>query len=310
VIQVITPSLVGGQVQDIQIRQQLAAKVFGHLARYDSLIAYRLSEGESHVWPQYSTPLKYGENPHQKAFLLSHAEGVGPFDNLSTAEISYNNYLDADAAWSLCCEFDEPTVAIIKHTNPCGLASAKSIGDAFDRAFACDPQSAFGGVIATNRVIDLDTAQKISSKFIEVLIAPHISEDVQRVLQAKSRLKILCPRPTTSALQARSLFDGSLLLQERLHPTTADALHDWDQVSCKTLRASPEELADLLFAWRTVKHVKSNAIVLAHNLQTLGIGAGQMSRVDALRFALQKAADQKIPVHSGVLASDAFFSFQ
>ena len=253
-------------------------------------------------------PLRYGENPHQKAALYgSFAEY---FQQLQGKELSYNNILDLTAAAALIGEFDSdaPTLAILKHTNPCGVGQGASLREAWDKAFATDKQAPFGGIIATNRPLDADCAEAIAEIFSEVIVAPDFSPDAMAILQKKKNLRLLKVRKnpgTAGAWDVRSVGAESYLLQERDLKTVTVA-----DLKVVTQRApTPAELQAMLFGWRVVKHVKSNAIVYAGSDRTLGVGAGQMSRVDSSRIAVWKAGEAKLSLAGSVVCSDAFFPF-
>ena len=253
--------------------------------------------------------LRYGENPHQRAALYSDAlrpvPGWGRVEQLHGKELSYNNYLDMDAAWQLVTEFDECACAIIKHANPCGAALGDSGEDAFARALECDPESAFGSIIAFNRPLDGDAAKALSSLFLEVVIAPDFEDSALAILTRKKNVRLIRRSPAAPpapGLQARTI-EGAVLVQERDAAGLAE--EQFRVVSSK--EPDRRERDDLLFAWKCVKHVKSNAIVIARDRRLLGIGAGQMSRVDSTRFAIQKA---RLPLDGAVLGSDAFIPFR
>ena len=252
--------------------------------------------------------LRYGENPHQKAVLYGQFQKY--FSQLHGKELSYNNILDLTAAANLIAEFekDPPTLAILKHTNPCGVGQGATLRDAWERAFATDNQAPFGGIIATNKVLDADCASAISEIFSEVIVAPDFSTAALEILQKKKNLRllrILKPLGESSPFDVRGVGADSFLMQERdLKPIT--------QADLKIVtRRQPtaEELRGMLFGWRVVKHVKSNAIVYAGADRTLGVGAGQMSRVDASRIAVWKASEAKLSLKGSVVCSDAFFPF-
>ncbi len=312
------------------LRRDLAAKAFGHTAAYDSMIANWLDEERGVDFPAQRTQggrraqvLRYGENPHQAAALYIAGSGkdgqprpgVATATQLQGKELSYNNLNDTDAAFELVAEFDKPAVAIIKHANPCGVAQGDDLTSAYTQALSCDPVSAFGGIIAVNRTLDGATAAQVAELFAEVVIAPDLDEDAREVLAAKKNLRVLTtsalPDPAAPGMTLKAL-SGGFLLQSR--DNGCIMLEDLKVV---TKRApDPEELADMLFAFRVAKHVKSNAIVYARNGATVGIGAGQMSRVDSSRIAAWKAreaadaAGLAEPATIGsVVASDAFFPF-
>jgi phosphoribosylaminoimidazolecarboxamide formyltransferase/IMP cyclohydrolase len=304
-------------------RFRLARKAFAHTAAYDGAIASHLGRLESpdaaladfpeslHLSGTLARALRYGENPHQKAAFYALVGGTAGGPSLARAEVlqgkelSYNNLLDLDAALRLCAEFAAPAAAIIKHNNPCGVAtSAVGIGEAYRRARETDPVSAFGGIVAVNRPVDAELARELSETFLECVIAPSYEPDALGLLAAKKNLRLLAgaiAADAPGAFELRSVA-GGFLVQERDRATAAAA--DAKVVSKRA--PTPDELVDLDFAWRVCKHVKSNAIVFAAGGRTLGIGAGQMSRVDSVRIAVSKA---RAPLAGSVVASDAFFPF-
>ncbi len=301
----------------LELRQKLAAKVYARTAAYDAAIAAHLSReftpATEHV-PVLSVgaplvqPLRYGENPHQRAALYGKFGEY--FSQLHGKELSYNNILDLTAAAALIAEFpaNDPTLAILKHTNPCGVGRGSSLREAWDRAYATDRQAPFGGIIAVNQALDLNCAKAIAEIFSEVIVAPDFTPDALALLQQKKNLrllKVLKHPGKASPFDLRSVGAESFLWQERdLHSTTAADL------KVVTRRApTATELEALLFGWHVVKHVKSNAIVYANNQQTLGIGAGQMSRVDSSRIAVWKAGEAGLSLRDSVVCSDAFFPF-
>ena len=314
----------GGSVGET-LRRQLAQAAFARTASYDAAIAAWMATQQSDALPARVTiagrrreTLRYGENPHQQAafYHMSDARpGVASAKQLQGKELSYNNLNDTDAAYELVAEFDKPAIAIIKHANPCGVAEGSSLADAWSRALACDPVSAFGGIVAVNRPLDAALAEHLTKLFLEVVIAPSVDEDARKLLAAKGNLRLLdagsLPDPAAPGLSFKSLA-GGFLLQSRDAGRVSEA-----DLRCVTRRApSPQERADMLFAFRVAKHVKSNAIVYAKNLATVGIGAGQMSRVDSARIAAikaseaQRAAGESASRTKGsVVASDAFFPF-
>ena len=293
-----------------ETRRILAEKVFASTARYDSLIAEYLTGGNvRHLIIERAQELRYGENPHQKAAFYKDIPGHNAASlvrakQIQGKELSYNNIMDADGALSLVREFTEPTVAFIKHANPCGIASAKTIEEAFTHAYECDPKSAFGGIIAFNRPCTKALAEKITEKFFEVVIAPAYEAEALEVFKAKPNLRILnvgeiTPEPEGETVRKVS---GGMLVQDIDTKQVAEA----DLKVATDKAPTKEEMRDLLFAWHVVKHVKSNAIVLAKDGMTVGIGAGQMSRVDAVEISIEKSEGR----HKGsVMASDAFFPF-
>jgi phosphoribosylaminoimidazolecarboxamide formyltransferase/IMP cyclohydrolase len=301
----------------LETRARLAAKVFRTTGYYDALIANYLAAGlpEKELFPEtFALPLRraqalrYGENPHQVAALY----GAFPrhFQQLHGKELSYNNLIDISAAVRLIREFigAAPTVAILKHTNPCGVGSGETLAAAWEKAYATDRQAPFGGIIVVNRPLDLPTAQLISEIFSEVIIAPGFEPEAQALLSKKKNLRLMVNSETEApapGIELRSAVADSYLLQGGDADMVSTA--DWKVV---TKRAPSEaEHAALLFGWRIVKHVKSNAIVYAAADRTLGIGAGQMSRVDSSRIAVWKASEAKLPLTGSVVASDAFFPF-
>ena len=293
-------------------RLDLAWEAFTHTAVYDSMISAYLTPagqmlgGENFIIAGEKVyDLRYGENPHQQAAFYRHmTPGLGLADaqQLNGKELSYNNIIDTQAAWSLVREFEQPACVIVKHTNPCGVAIADTIKDAYARAFAADPVSAYGGIIALNKTVDEATALLIAQPFMEVVIAPDFEEKALDILQAKVNLRLLKLPVTAKDKWEYKSVEGGLVVQE------ADN-DDFDIKDAKTVTtAIPDEkqLDDMDFAWKIVKHVKSNAIVIARNGVTIGIGAGQMNRVGAAEIALkgkEKAAQ------GAVMASDAYFPF-
>jgi phosphoribosylaminoimidazolecarboxamide formyltransferase/IMP cyclohydrolase len=299
-------------------RHHLAVKAFHHTASYDTAIALYLGNGNtSNDEPPITfelglkrvRSLRYGENPHQKAALYAPTSGV--LEGFLAAhqhqgkELSFNNLVDAQAAWQLCSEFGDSACAIIKHTNPCGVATAATVEECFRLALECDPVSAFGSVIAFNREVDRKTAEDIGNLFVELIIAPRFSKVALEYFSKKKNLRLLeLPHDTNSSesIELKSI-NGGFLGQSLDNYQVAE-----DDLTIVTEKKPDEEqMVDLLFAWKVCKHVKSNAIVMALNCQTTGIGAGQMSRVDSVQLAVQKA---NLSLSGGVLASDAFFPFR
>ncbi|MCC5949985.1 MAG: bifunctional phosphoribosylaminoimidazolecarboxamide formyltransferase/IMP cyclohydrolase [Nitriliruptoraceae bacterium] len=294
------------------LRRRLAASAFAHTAAYDAGVASWFVRDEpappqlSVALPRRAT-LRYGENPHQRAALYADpaSSGVADATQLHGKDLSYNNLIDADAAWQLAIELDEPAVAIIKHTNPAGFAVAADLVTAYDRALEGDPVSAFGGIVAANRRLDVATASRIVDIFTEVVIAPGFDPEALEVLRTKTNLRVLelpDARPGGVVRTLRSIGGGILVQDLDAEP---DPGEDWRVVT----QAQPDQdqLADLRFAWIAAKHTKSNAIVLARHGQLVGVGAGQMSRVDSVRLAVERAGDAHV---ASVLASDAFFPFR
>jgi phosphoribosylaminoimidazolecarboxamide formyltransferase/IMP cyclohydrolase len=307
------------------LRRQLAQKAYATTAAYDAAVAAWFVREEGLLLPdrlaiagRLGQRLRYGENPHQSAAFYRTADarpGVASAVQLQGKELSYNNYADADAALELVAEFAAPAVAIVKHANPCGVAIGANLPEAWDKALASDPVSAFGGVVALNRRLDAAAAEAIARLFIEVVIAPDVDAEAAARLASRTALRLLVtgtlPDPTAPGVAFRSVA-GGFLVQERDRSGI-----DRGSLSVVTRRHPTEaEIDDLLFAERVVKHVKSNAVVFAKNRATVGIGAGQMSRVDAVRLAAQKAAEigraaglAQPPTRGAALASDAFFPF-
>jgi phosphoribosylaminoimidazolecarboxamide formyltransferase/IMP cyclohydrolase len=308
-----------GGFLSLQTRRRLAASAFACTARYDAAIsrwfAARTSEGFPERWSnayEKVSDLRYGENPHQRAAFYAEAgvsghllDGVG---QLHGKELSFNNLLDLSAARELVEGFDEPACVIVKHNNPCGCAVAESAHAAYERAFACDPLSAYGGVIALNRRVDRACAERLGEQFIEVLLAPGYDPEALEVLRAKKNVRLLeLPQwPAPSRVLEGKPVIGGLLVQER------DLVSETREQMRVLGAAQPSESQwrDMLFAWTVCRHVRSNAIVIARDGATIGIGAGQMSRVDAVRIAVEKARGaQPERLQGAVLASDAFFPF-
>jgi phosphoribosylaminoimidazolecarboxamide formyltransferase / IMP cyclohydrolase len=303
---------------NLELRQKLAAKVFARTAAYDSAIAAHLNSefgirnselpASLSISAPLVQPLRYGENPHQGAALYGKFSEF--FRQLHGKELSYNNILDLTAAASLISEFekDAPTLAILKHTNPCGVGQGKNLREAWDKAFVTDKQAPFGGIITMNKILDGDCARAIAEIFSEVIIAPDFSAEALEILQKKKNLrllKILKSPLAASAFDLRSAGADSFLLQQR--DLKAAVRADLEIVTKR--QPTEAELNAMLFGWRVVKHVKSNAIVYAVADRTLGIGAGQMSRVDASRIAVWKAGEAKLSLKGSVVCSDAFFPF-
>ena len=305
----------GGEISQA-LRSQLALKAFQRTAAYDTAISQWLAarlNGESDGWSAaIDLPLKrvlalcYGENPHQRAALYTDGgAGLAAARQLHGKALSYNNIADASAAYECAVCFDSPACAIVKHANPCGVACADSLEQCYRRAVAADPVSAFGGIIAFNRPLDVATAREIVARqFAEVVIAPDVAEDALAVLSEKARLRVLACAMPGSGLDYRSVL-GGVLVQE--HDRGAVTMAD---LEIKTRRhPSESELEDLLFAWRVVKFTKSNAIVFAHDAVTVGIGAGQSSRVASVRIAVEQSREHGAGAPL-VMASDAFFPFR
>jgi phosphoribosylaminoimidazolecarboxamide formyltransferase/IMP cyclohydrolase len=309
----------------LALRRRLAGLAYARTGAYDAAIAQWFARVQDETFPEtlaiggrLKQRLRYGENPHQAAAFYVGGEprpGIATAQQLQGKELSFNNLNDTDAAYELVAEFDAPAVAIIKHANPCGVATGMALREAYEKALACDPTSAFGGIIAVNRPLDAPTAEAIAKLFAEVVIAPAIEPEARALLARKSALRLLAagalPDPAAPGTTLRSLA-GGYLLQTRDNGRITESV-----LKVVTRRApTAAELADLLFAFRVCKHVKSNAIVYAKNGATVGIGAGQMSRVDSSRIAAWKAAEAgkaaglaASPTEGSVVASDAFFPF-
>lgn len=301
------------------MRRVLAAKAYARTAAYDTLVSSWLSGVANPApWPAYlldaqlESALRYGENPHQPAALYRRIEGKGGIANaqqLQGKELSYNNLADAEAAWQIVAALGQPGVAIIKHANPCGVAVGEHNTAAFTRALASDPVSAFGGILATNRAVEASMVEAIGGLFLEVIVAPEVTEDARALLAAKKNLRVLLVQPETHASplagwMVQAVSGGYLVqAQDRL---ALDATQ-WQTVSGPALTDAQSRDAQLAFD--VVKHVKSNAIVLVKDHATIGIGAGQMSRVDAVKIAIEKAIAHGHDPRGAVLASDAFFPF-
>ncbi len=299
-------------------RRSLAAQAYARTAAYDTAISGWFARQNGVEYPasfaiagQLKQTLRYGENPHQSAAFYAAAParfGVATATQEQGKELSYNNYNDTDAAYECVAEFADPTIVIVKHANPCGVATGPSVAEAWDAALACDPVSAFGGIVALNRTLDEATATKIATIFTEVIIAPDADEGAKAVLAKKKNLRLLLaggvPDAAEPGHQFKSLAGGFLLQNRDAGRMTAEML------KVVTKRApSPQEIEDLLFAFRVCKHVKSNAIVYAKNRATIGVGAGQMNRVDSARIAAWRGAAAKLDFTGCVVASDAFFPF-
>lgn len=320
--------VVNGGATSSELRRRLAAKAYARTAAYDAAISNWLASQAGEETPTYrafggrlAQPLRYGENPHQRASFYVTGEkrfGVATAQQLQGKELSYNNLGDADAAFELVAEFDprvSPAVAIIKHANPCGVGLGKTLLEAYAKAFRCDPVSPFGGIIALNGPIDGETAREITQILTEIVIAPDATEEAKAIFAKKKNLRLLTtgglPDPQSPGLMFRSL-SGGFLVQSRDDGVVEDL-----QLKIVTKRQPTlQELADLKFAFKVAKHVKSNAIVYAKDGATVGIGAGQMSRVDSARIAAMKSQDaakaagvSDALTKGSVVASDAFFPF-
>ena len=311
----------GGGSLSLATKWRLAQKAFATTAAYDSAIASTLesiappSNGNFNVGAPEGFPetlrlsfrkaldLRYGENPHQKAALYGDGSGKGVANakQLQGKELSYNNIVDLEAAWDLAQEFEEPVVAIIKHTNPCGTAVARTLSEAYLRALECDPVSAFGGVIGVNRPIDVATATEMAKLFLEVIAAPKFDGAAREIFAAKKNLRLVEVESLEQKWVLKNISGGVLLQDNDVRPLT-----EADLKIVTTRKPTEMEMRDLLFAWKVCKHVKSNAILYARNGQTTGVGAGQMSRVDSARIGAMKSV---LGITGSVAASDAFFPF-
>jgi len=310
-----------GAVSDAT-RFGLAAKVFAHTAAYDGAIAnYLTSLDEQRRRLPYAEvlslqfakidDLRYGENPHQSAAFyrdLQPAPGsIAQYRQLQGKELSYNNIADADAAWECVKSFAEPACVIVKHANPCGVATGKDLNQAYEKAFRCDPVSAFGGILAFNRALDRASAEAVGRQFAEVIIAPRVEAEAQKLLAAKESLRVLEVALSHEAqTHDYKRVGGGLLVQS----SDSLLLHEKQLKTVTKKKPTEAQQRDLLFAWRVAKFVKSNAIVFCREGATLGIGAGQMSRLDSVRVAAMKAKDAKLELEGAVVASDAFFPFR
>ena len=295
-------------------RRQLALEVFRTTAEYDLAIATWLGQTDGkdlpdwfgHIW-QRENSLRYGENPHQSAAIYSGGpNGIVGAQQLHGKEMSFNNYTDAEAAWRAVLDHRDPAVAIMKHANPCGVAVCEQgVAVAYQHAHECDPVSAFGGVVAANRTVDLAMAEPLSKIFTEVIIAPDYDTDALELLMKKPSIRILkCDVTAINPYELRPVSGGVLLQSTDLIDATGDSPANWTQVSGQ--QVDVQMMKDLEFAWRSVRSVKSNAVLLAKNTASVGIGMGQVNRVDSARLAVSRAGDR---VKGSVAASDAFFPF-
>lgn len=337
----------GGAI-GLQTRQRLAALAYTRTASYDLAISSYLAkqlneadleflepfnpladlvfiesdsggdedESETEAFAEFQSielakvsDLRYGENPHQKAALYetNEAGGIAKAEQLHGKEMSFNNYVDAEAAWNLVCDFDELACAIIKHTNPSGVGTGASNEEAYRRALATDPVSAFGGIVAFNRKVDSTVAKSVNEIFTEVVVAPDFDADALEIFKTKKNLRVLRVEKSESQnkLEYKQISGGMLVQDKDLYRVTES---DFKIVSEK--QPTAEEIRALLLAWKVCKHVKSNAIVFANENQTIGVGAGQMNRVDSVRIAAMRAERFDLPLKNAVLASDAFFPFR
>ena len=314
---------IGEEAVLAKLRRELALKVFQHTSAYDGAIATYLQEqiadqaeapnlgdisgipSELDIQLPQVQSLRYGENPHQKAAL--YGSFFDCFEQLQGKELSFNNIIDITAATYLIGEFQKPTVAILKHTNPCGVASAETLVEAWEQAFETDKQAPFGGIIVVNQTMDADLAEIISQIFCEVIIAPDFTDAARAIFAKKKNLRLITVKgslPADSLQEIRSVV-GGVLMQDR--DTMPDRPSDWKIVSKR--QPTDAEMRAMIFGWNVVKHVKSNAIVYAGCERTLGVGAGQMSRVDSSKIAVWKAGEVGLPLDGSIVASDAFFPF-
>ncbi len=296
-----------------EARKKLAAKVFRHMANYDAMIAEYFAEAVEEVYPETYTVtyekvqgLRYGENPHQTAAFYQKANyggaSLADAKQLNGKELSYNNIQDANAALDIVLEFEEPAAVAVKHMNPCGVGTGNTLFEAYGKAYAGDPISIFGGIVALNREVDEETAAKLKEIFLEIIIAPSFSQAALDLLTQKKNLRLLeveLKKPETQSHKLTSV-NGGLLIQD----TDEGSLEDVELEVATERQPTEQELKDLALGWQVVKHVKSNAIVVAKSDQTLGVGAGQMNRVGAAKIALEQAGDQ---AEGAIMASDAFF---
>ncbi|MBB3049062.1 phosphoribosylaminoimidazolecarboxamide formyltransferase/IMP cyclohydrolase [Prauserella isguenensis] len=302
----------------IEERKRLAARAYAHTASYDTAVAswfassYAQADESGYAdfvgatWERGDV-LRYGENPHQSAAMYRRVgePGIAHAEQLHGKAMSYNNYVDTDAARRAAADFDEPAVAIIKHANPCGIALGDDIAEAHRNAHACDPVSAFGGVIAANRPVSLAMAEQIADVFTEVVLAPAFDDDALEVLTRKKNVRLLTlPVPEAGPVELRPISGGMLMQSADRIDAEGDDPADWTLAAGTP--ADERTLADLRFAWRAIRAVKSNAILLAHDRATVGVGMGQVNRVDSSRLAVQRAGER---AQGSVAASDAFFPF-
>ncbi|MCY0870236.1 MAG: bifunctional phosphoribosylaminoimidazolecarboxamide formyltransferase/IMP cyclohydrolase [Firmicutes bacterium] len=307
----IADRIAAGQEITRDERLRLAAKVFRHTARYDAMIAGYLTDAAGEDWPETYTvsfekaqDLRYGENPHQQAafYVGSREPGrtLAGAQQVQGKELSYNNIQDAAAALAALAEFDQPAVVAVKHVSPCGVGVGDHLSEAWRRAYDADPISIFGGIVAVNRELDQDVAEQLAELFLEIVIAPSCTESARALLSKKKNLRVLVdPRPPASRRELRTVGDGLLVQDRNLPEKGALALKTVTKVA-----PTPQQLEVLEFAWRVVKHVRSNAIVMAQPGMTVGIGGGQTNRVGAVEIAARQAAER---ARGAVLASDAYF---
>ncbi|MGV0432836.1 bifunctional phosphoribosylaminoimidazolecarboxamide formyltransferase/IMP cyclohydrolase [Corynebacterium sp. 20_84] len=288
-------------------RRQLAADAFAHTAQYDAAVSAWFDEQLG-----TSKQLRYGENPHQAASLTSDGTGLAGATQHGGKEMSYNNYQDADAAWRACWDHERPCVAVIKHANPCGIAvSEDSIAEAHKKAHACDPVSAYGGVIAANREVTLEMAEQVKPIFTEVIIAPSFADDALELLQTKKNLRILtAEKPEREGKEIKQISGGTLIQDRDIYQAEGDKPENWTLAAGEA--ADEETLKDLEFAWNAIRCVKSNAILIAADGGAVGVGMGQVNRVDSAKLAVDRANtldEGRNRTNGAVAASDAFFPF-
>lgn len=320
---VVAEPVKAGRELSADVRYRLMVKAFQHTAEYDRMIAGYFQElqpsegnelpGEVHLSLKKIQPLRYGENPQQQAsFYLSSDQKKPPFRKIHGKELSYNNLLDMDACARLVCEFTEPGCIIVKHNNPCGAATGKSLCEAYTKARATDPMAAFGGIVGFNGLIDADTARELSAVFVEVILASGFEPAAAEILQKKKNVRLIefdyksYDQARRSSLEIRPALNGYLLQS----PDTGISPAPEPELTVVSQRPpAAEESAAMRFTWKIVRHVKSNAIVLGNASQTFGIGAGQMSRIDSVKLAVTKAREAGFSLKGAALASDAFFPF-
>jgi len=288
-------------------RRQLAADAFAHTAQYDAAVSAWFDEQLGS-----SKQLRYGENPHQAASLISDGTGLAGATQHGGKEMSYNNYQDADAAWRAAWDHERPCVAVIKHANPCGIAvSEDSIAEAHKKAHACDPVSAYGGVIAANREVTLEMAEQVKPIFTEVIIAPSFADDALELLQTKKNLRILtAEKPEREGKEIKQISGGTLIQDRDIYQAEGDKPENWTLAAGEA--ADEETLKDLEFAWNAIRCVKSNAILIAADGGAVGVGMGQVNRVDSAKLAVDRANtldEGRNRTNGAVAASDAFFPF-
>ncbi len=293
----------------LEMRQRFAAEAFSHTCFYDTLIAdffeeqFQPASRSIRLNFDLQNELRYGENPHQKAFL--YGDFYKYFDVLHGKELSYNNIIDLTAAVELVNELNEYSCAIIKHTNPCGAATADNVFDAYEKALSCDPVSAFGGIIAFNSKVDLKTAEKLNEIFSEIIVAPEFEDDALEELKKKKNRRLLRQIKELPETDQIKNIPGGLIVQSK----DTSCLKESDLNTVTKRKYSKDQLDDLLFAWVVCKHTKSNAIVYVKDQKAIGVGAGQMSRIDSARIAAEKAKNFGHELSNAVAASDAFFPF-